>query len=136
MSSEFRNSCICFHIPIQDFFCFIHFSSHLSKLQTQSFEYKECSVNGATIFEEYICMIQMFFLLCIEVSKCFIEAQQTGHNCKSFRSFFAVRDSHLSTKVWRGLDRSPEYNKHFCDKLDFLAYQKVWLPLLWNQSKK
>ena len=26
------------------------------------------------------------------------------------------------TRAPRGLDRSPEYNEHFCYKLDFLAY--------------
>ena len=31
-----------------------------------------------------------------------------------------------------GTDRSPEYNEHFYNKLDFLAYQKAWLPYLWN----
>ena len=26
-----------------------------------------------------------------------------------------------------GTDHSPEYNEHFCYKLDFLAYHKAWL---------
>ena len=35
-----------------------------------------------------------------------------------------------------GTDRSPEYNEHFCKKLDFLANQEAWLPYFWNQSKQ
>ena len=40
------------------------------------------------------------------------------------------------TRAQRGLDRSPEYNKHFFYKLDFLAYQIVWLLYSCNQSIK
>ena len=43
---------------------------------------------------------------------------------------------HWETRAQGGIDRSPEYNEHFCYKLDFLANQKAWLPYLWDQSEK
>ena len=38
---------------------------------------------------------------------------------------FTHQNVHVSfTRATRGTDRSPEYNEHFCQKLDFLANQK------------